>query len=73
MVVCEGERDAVYGGGKELVSDWVAVAGSVVTFVVDVENVGTVAKEVDPGFPKVNGNPPAAVLGVVVTTGGRAS
>ena len=41
--------------------------------VVEVENVGTVAKEVDPGFPKVNGNPPAAVLGVVVTTGGRES
>ena len=49
------------------------VAGSVVTFVVEVEKVGTIAKEVDPGFPKVNGNPPAAVLGVVVTTGGRES
>ena len=45
---------------------------SVVTFVVEIEKVGTVAKDVDPGFPKVNGNPPA-MLGVVVTTEGTGS
>ena len=72
-VVCEGEKEAVYGGGNELVSDWVVLAGSVVTFVVEIEKVGTVAKDVDPGFPKVNGNPPATVLEVVVTAGGRES
>ena len=56
-------------GGREVTPDWVVLDNSVVTLVVEIEQGGNVDKDVTPGFPNENENPPE-VLGVVVTTDG---